>query len=120
MARKLSLPSDTARFLETRVFIAQQTGIFTIPQISEAWTISPATIYRYSSPAYRQASRDYGNREYTTYRESLKLQQCYRCAESFRTHARCQDCTILMHGPEKLCDSCFDTRERANIYLWES
>lgn len=111
MPRKQVLDSELKGFLTTRVTISRTLKIFSLRNLRDHWTISKATLYRYDSPEYRDATREYSRKAYQEYKEEPKG-ICYKCQESHATHERCTDCTILLHGEIGICNGCIDTRRR--------
>lgn len=119
MARKLELNSEQARILTTRVFISRSIGVFNLRDITTGWGISLATLHRYRSPEYRASSREHARRAYLTYRQSIQRGVCHRCEESLIGHARCSDCTILVHDDIETCQSCIDSRAQRTMRVYQ-
>lgn len=125
MARKLSLDKDQMAVLETRITLSQL-GVFSLVQIGTGWEMSIATIHRYKSPEYREASRKYSKAQYLSYRKALDRDVCYRCHDSLDTHPRCSECEILLHEGTlfgdtidgKICTGCVESKSRqiADMY----
>lgn len=123
MARKLSLNQDQVSVLETMIILSSSTGLFSMTDLWSGWEMSKATFYRYHSPVYRDASREYSKRQYLSYRKSLTQSVCYRCQEELTEHARCLDCEILLHGGSlfgdtldgKICVGCEDSKTRKSF-----
>lgn len=128
MARKPLLDSDQEAILATRIFLSQETGLFSLTKVGDGWELSVATLHRYKSPEYREASRRYSKRAYIDSKNNriVPANHCVNCLEKLKGHPRCQDCTILLHDGSpfghsddgKICTSCFDSRERKKMKLW--
>lgn len=123
MSRPRLLTSDQENFLEFRILLSKEAGIFTLVDIADGWDMSLATLHRYRSETYRVASQQAGRRVYLSYRAALLHGVCYRCHSLLEEHDRCTDCTILLHeysefghSPNGIqCESCFDSRARMKI-----
>lgn len=119
MARTRLLAGDEAMLFNARITIARATEAFSISELSRSWGIARATAYRYNSHEYRDRSLEDAKREYDRGQEErLALHgRCYRCHEPLINHARCADCTILLHDPEsERCQSCIDTRAYLSLH----
>lgn len=122
------LNTDQETFLEYRIFLSKELGIFTLVEIADGWEMSLATLHRYKSVAYRIASQEAGRKVYLSYRNSLCRGVCYRCHDELKLHDRCTDCTVLLHdesehgySPDGIrCQSCFDSRKRQTIHRYET
>lgn len=102
MARQMYLRDVEVDILANRVFISRTIRVFTIGDLSEAWKLSISSIYRYDSPTYREASRKGNRGAYVP-----ATINCHKCDEPIKDHARCKDCTILIHKGRR-CDGCND------------
>lgn len=95
--------------LESRAYISRHIRVFTIPDIAEAWTISPRTLLRYISEEDRELSRAAAKKRNLAYK-TVDKSKCQICFSKLQGHARCKHCTMLIHGqPECSCNGCIDT-----------
>lgn len=110
MSRKLKLNKEQAQILSSRVDVSRNSPLFKIRQVADGWEVSPATLYRYDDPKYREKSREYAR---IVYKNFEKVVTCSTCEEFMAIHPRCEDCDCLVHvemGDAMLCQSCIDTR----------
>lgn len=113
------LNSEQTAVLENRVLLSRELG-FSLTALSTGWQISKATLHRYKSTEYRDASVEYARRSYLSYRKSLLEGECYRCYDELEYHARCAECTILLHIGSlfgdtmdgRTCTGCEESRQR--------
>lgn len=114
------------QILETRITLSRDLG-FSLTNLSDGWGISIATLHRYKSPEYREASVRHSKKTYLSYRKSLIQGVCYRCREDLEFHRRCEECTVLLHAGSlfgdtldgKNCTGCVDSKERQLNRMYE-
>lgn len=115
------LDDEQERLLNNRIALSKTLG-FPLPNLSSGWGISLATLHRYKSPEYRLKSQEYA-RKNLSYRSSMYLGACYSCHVPHDDHAKCADCTILLHpdspfgdSPDGVrCQGCIDSRLRKRM-----
>lgn len=105
--------------LVIRVYISQTLKAFSLRDITDGWAISLSTLHRYSSPKYRELSRQHARKAYMAYKNEDRT-KCATCKESLFGHRRCGDCTILLHDQyeRKFCNSCIDFRYRQRMKIY--
>lgn len=110
---KKILNKNLEEILKSRVAIARDTFIFKIGAIAEEWEISKATLHRYDSEKYREASVFYEKKS-RYLREKIDTSVCYKCHVKVLEHNRCRNCSILLHGEypyEGLYKGCIGTHD---------
>lgn len=116
MSRPRKLNDDVEALLRSRIEIARTALIPKLTQnsIADGFDISVVTLRRYYFPNERSLSVRVAIRRYHS-QGKVDRKHCAYCDEALLDHARCLDCTILMHDGREYCESCLEARERAII-----
>lgn len=96
MGRPRKLQKEIAEVLQTRVFIAKTTQVISQTDIAEGFDIGIRTLRRYSSEEERAETHTRSAEQYQRLKE-IDTTICAYCKRKTETHARCEDCTILIH-----------------------
>lgn len=101
--------------LAIRVTISREIRVFSKKQLAEGFGMSIATLHRYTSPAYRELSRETARKALMRYKAEDRS-KCHTCKHEISEHMRCMDCSCLLHDAiQGRCQSCFDSSIRAKV-----
>lgn len=102
--KQSKIAPEVTDILLNRIFISRELKIFTLTEIATNWSITPRTLFRYSSVKDREYSRLVARRTTEAYRNKDKT-VCQICGKKLFGHERCKLCTMLIHDvPECSCE----------------